>query len=77
MQNPYISQAVATERIRQLYVEAERDRRRHLARGARVAHVRPAARLREAWSWTLARPRRLHAFVLAGQLGPAYDARCC
>ena len=76
MQNPYITQAVATERIHQLYVEAERNRRRHVARINRTPHARPGW-LRDAWTWTLATPRRLHAFVLAGQLGPAYHARCC
>ena len=77
MQNPYITQAVAAERIRQLYVEADRDRRSQLARGTRRPNIRPGVRVREAWNWTLATPRRLHGFVLAGQLGPAYNAHSC
>jgi len=76
MQNPYITQVVATERIRQLHLEAERDRRSRIARSARIAQVRPLTRMRDAWSWTLAAPHRVHEFVLAGQLGPAYRARC-
>jgi len=76
MQNPYITQAVATERIRQLHLEAERDRRSRIARSAGSAQVRPGTWMREAWTWTLAAPRRMHAFVLSGQLGPAYRARC-
>jgi hypothetical protein len=76
MQNPYITQAMAAERIRQLHLEAERDRRRQAARGSRPAQVRPVTRMRDAWTWTLAAPRRMHEFVLAGQLGPAYHARC-
>ena len=77
MTNLYVSQALATERIRQLHLEAERDRR---ARAARLGHrraVRPAARLQEVWSFALASPRRMRAFVLAGQLGPAYRTNCC
>ena len=76
MQNPYVTQAGATERIRQLHLEAERDRRRRIARSAHVAPGRPAGRIRAAWAWTLSTPRRVHEFVLAGQLGPAHRARC-
>jgi hypothetical protein len=76
MQNPYITQAVATERIRQLHLEAERDRRSRSARSAGSPQVRPVSWMREAWTWTLAAPRRVHAFVLAGQLRPADCARC-
>ena len=32
-------------------------------------------RVRQVWAWAARSPRRLHAFVLAGQLGPAYQPK--
>jgi hypothetical protein len=75
MTNLYIAQAVATERIRQLHLEAQRDRRSQAARAGRPAQ-RPAARLHQAWSFAVSSPRRLRAFVLDGQLGPSYQPNC-
>jgi hypothetical protein len=34
--------------------------------------------MRQVWAWAARSPRRLHAFILAGQLGPApsYQPNC-
>jgi len=77
MTNLYVAQALATERIHQLHLEAEHDRRARLARTGRVRRVRPTAQLQEIWSFAASTPRRFRAFVLAGQLGPGYQADCC
>ena len=76
MTNTYVAQAVATERIHQLSLEAEHDRQGELARAASV-RTRPVERVARVWAWTVARPRRLHAFLLAGQLGNGYQPTCC
>lgn len=62
MTNLYVDQAVATERIRALHVEAERYR---LARSAHTPRARrsPFARLR--------------AFAATTHLGPGYQPACC
>lgn len=77
MTNLYVTQALATEHIRQLHLEAEQQRRARAARAGRTRAVRPAARLQEVWSLAVTSPRRLRAFVLAGQLGPGYQADPC
>ena len=77
MTNLYVTQALATERIRQLHLEAERDRRVQAARTRRVRAVRPAARIQEVWNLAVTSPRRARAFILAGQLGPGYQSGCC
>ena len=82
MTNVYVTQALATERIRQLHAEADDYRR---ARGARPGRMQPRLRrtgrgivlAQEAWRSALASPRRFRAFVLAGQLGPGYQVDCC
>lgn len=77
MTNVYVTQAVATERIRQLRVEAEHDRRRQLARSVRVRTARPALRVQAIWQLAFSSPRRFRSFVLAGQLGSGYQAGPC
>ena len=76
MTNLYVAQALATERIRQLHLEAEQDRRAHAARTA-PGGPRPASGLQRVWTWAVTSPSRFRAFVLAGQLGPGYRVDCC
>jgi hypothetical protein len=76
MTNQYVAQAVATERIHQLSLEADHDRQGELARAGGI-RTRPAARVARVWSWTASTPRRLHSFLLAGQLGHGYQPSCC
>lgn len=77
MTNLYVAQALATERIRQLHLEAERDRRAQTARVGRMRAHRPAVRVQEIWQLAASSPRRFRTFVLAGQLGPGYQPNCC
>ena len=73
MTNSYVAQAVAAERIGRLVLEAERDRS---ATFTPADGPSAADRLQRVWSWTAEAPRRLRAFVLAGQLGPGYCSTC-
>ena len=80
MQNLYVTQAVATERIHALQLAAERDRRYRTARGSRPGlRARGAATAMVQLLSQLANvPRRARAFILAGQLRTTmYGTRPC
>jgi len=62
MTNLYVDQALATERIRQLHLDAERYRR---ARAARAGHVRRSPSR-----------RTFREFVLAMQMSPVSQPSC-
>lgn len=64
MNNEHIAAALAAEHTHDLRVAADHDRLAALA-----SYCKPA-------TW-LAAARRARAWIDAGQLGPAYDARCC
>ena len=76
MTNPYVAEVLATERIHQLHLDAERYRRARAARVSRPPRLLNTAWLRQGWSFALSAPRHFRTFVLAGQLGPARCADC-
>ena len=81
MTNTFVTQELAAAHIRQLQQQADQHRLARSARAARVSaaagHTDRARVGRGALSaWTRSLTGGFRSFLDAGQLGPAYRARC-